>query len=376
MNNFNLNSSSYNLTELENLLGLLTPYTIEQLEGKKIELRDKIIKMPGMETSRRKNILIFLDNISKRLLDNLTQDNFIPKEISKENPIIEKVNPEVKYTTKLVNIDSLFRNDYYNTKSSNFTFTLPDKINKVIKMGISTLQIPTTNYAISSSLKNNKFDISYNGHKETFTIPDGNYSSQFKDTAASIEITINKLIRSSQVVDISDNVQFCVDKISGKSIFTCNNSGILSLDFTMDDTSDPLCYKLGWMLGFRAGRYSGPAIVSESMCYIVGSKYIFLGINDYQNSGINNFIANFNESTLPSDIMTRLNIAYSKEENGVYNTTTEINLNTDIYNYSREYFGPVDLQKLTFTLYDHYGRIIDLNNMDWSIVLSFTCQFD
>ena len=74
--------------------------------------------------------------------------------------------------------------------------------------------------------------------------------------------------------------------------------------------------------------------------------------------------------------MTRLNIAYSKDENGVYNTTTEINLNTDIYNYSREYFGPVDLQKLTFTLYDHFGRIIDLNNMDWSVVLTFTCQFD
>ena len=36
MNNFNLNSNSYNLTELENLLGLQTPYTIEILEEKKI----------------------------------------------------------------------------------------------------------------------------------------------------------------------------------------------------------------------------------------------------------------------------------------------------------------------------------------------------
>ena len=248
MNNFNLNTSSYNLTELENLLGLLTPYTIEQLEGKKIELRDKIIKMPGMETGRRKNILIFLDNISKKLLDNLTKVDFIPKQISSDNPIVEKVNPDVKYTVKLVNIDSIFRNDYYNTKSSNFTVNLPDKINKVIKMGISNIQIPLSVYSISSSLKNNKFDISYNGNTETFTIPDGNYSSQFKDTCASIEITINNLLKNSQYSDISNNVKFCVDKISGKSIFTCDNSGELFIDFTMNESNNPLSYKLGWLL--------------------------------------------------------------------------------------------------------------------------------
>tara|TARA_B100000902_G_scaffold398438_2_gene465190 strand:- start:84 stop:1214 length:1131 start_codon:yes stop_codon:yes gene_type:complete len=376
MNNYNLNSSSYNLTELENLFGLLTPYTVEQLEGKKVELRDKIIKIPKMESTRRKNILIFLDNISNRLLDNLTKDDFIKKQINKDNPIVEKVNPDVKYTIKLINIDSIFRNDYYNTKSSNFTFTLPDKITKVIKMGINNLQIPVSNYAISSSLKNNKFDISYNNNSETITIPDGNYSTQFKDTAASIELTINNLLKNCSNSDISNNVKFCVDKISGKSIFTCDNSGDLVIDFTMNDINNPLSYKLGWLLGFRAGKYNGPAIISEGICHIIGSKYIFLGINDYQNNGINNFIANFNESTLPSDIMTRLNIAYSRDENGVYNTTTEINLNTDMLNYSREYFGPVDLQKFTFTLYDHFGRIIDLNNMDWSLVLTFTCQFD
>lgn len=377
MNNFNLNSSSYNLTELENLLGLLTPYTFEQLESKKIELRDKIVKLPDMENSRRKNILIFLDNIGNRLLDNLRKNNLIPKEISKDNPIMEKVNPQIKYITRCINIDSIFRNDYYNTKSSNFTFTLPDKINKVIKMGIRTLQIPLSNYSISSSLKNNKFDIILDGSNQTIVIPDGNYSSQFKDTAASIEVTINSLIKNCNNSNISSNVKFCVDKISGKSIFTCDNSfNEFSIDFTMNETDNPITHKLGWLLGYRAGKYSGPSIVSEGVCYITGCKYIFLGINDYQSNGINNFIANFNESTLPSNIITRLNVAYSKDENGAYNTTTEIDLNTDILKYSREYFGPVDLQKFTFTLYDHYGRIIDLNHMDWSIVLSFTCQFD
>jgi len=375
-NNFNLNSNVYNLTELENLLGLETPYTIEELDVKKNSLRDKIVKMPDIESNKRKNILIFLDNIVKRLLENLTQTNILPRNNGENNPILKNVNPDVKYVTKLVNVDSLFRNDYYNTKSSDFTFTLPDKINKVIKMSISNIQLPLTSYSISSHLKNNQFKISYNEQEFICKLPDGNYSTQFKDTAASIEVTINELIKNSGVPDINSNVKFSVDKISGKSVFTCDNSGDLSVDFTMDDTLNPLSFKLGWLLGFRAGKYTGPAVVSEGLCHISGSKYVFLGIDDYQNNGSNNFIANFNESTLPSNIITRLNIDHAKEENGVYSSSLEQDLNMNIYTNTREYFGPVDIQKLTFTLYDQFGRVIDLNYMDWSIVLSLKCQFD
>ena len=332
--------------------------------------------MPDIESSKRKNILIFLDNIVKRLLENLTQTNILPRNTAENNPILKNVNPDVKHITKLINVDSLFRNDYYNTKSSDFTFTLPDKINKVIKMSISNIQLPLSTYSISSHLKNNQFKISYSGQEFICKLPDGNYSTQFKDSAASIEVTINELIKNSGVSDISSNVKFSVDKISGKSVFTCDNSGVLTVDFTMDDTLNPLSFKLGWLLGFRAGKYTGPAIVSEGLCHISGSKYVFLGIDDYQNNGSNNFIANFNESTLPSNIITRLNIDHAKEENGVYSSSLEQDLNMNIYTNSREYFGPVDIQKLTFTLYDQFGRVIDLNYMDWSIVLSLTCQFD
>jgi len=375
-NNFNLNSNSYNLTELENLLGLETPYTIEELDVKKNSLRDKIVKMPDIESSKRKNILIFLDNIVNRLLENLTQTNILPRNTAENNPILKNVNPDVKHIIKLINVDSLFRNDYYNTKSSDFTFTLPDKINKVIKMSISNIQLPLSSYSVSSYLKNNQFKISYGGQEFICKLPDGNYSTQFKDTAASIEVTINELIKNSGVSDISSNVKFSVDKISGKSLFTSDNSGVLTVDFSMDDTLNPLSFKLGWLLGFRAGKYTGPAIVSEGLCHISGSKYIFLGIDDYQNNGSNNFIANFNESTLPSNIITRLNIDHAKEENGVYTSSLEQDLNMNIYTNSRDYFGQVDIQKLTFTLYDQFGRVIDLNYMDWSIVLSLTCQFD
>jgi hypothetical protein len=42
----------------------------------------------------------------------------------------------------------------------------------------------------------------------------------------------------------------------------------------------------------------------------------------------------------------------------------------------REYFGPVDIQRLHIALYDEFGRIIDLNNMDWSITLAFELLYN
>ena len=378
----NLDSSSYNLTELENLLGLSTPYTIESLYLKHNTLKEKIKMMPNMEIDKKNNILVFLDRIIQRLETNISNSK---NQLIIANPKSENNITDIRYVNRLINIDSLFRNDYYTTKSSDFTFTLPEKINRVVRMSISNIQIPLTTYSISSSLKNNQFKITYNNNNNSgqsvefiCTLPDGNYSSQFKNSAASIETTINRLLQTSGVTDISNNVRYAVDKISGRSIFTCDNSGELHIDFAMSNNSEPLNFKLGWLLGFRAGEYisTSSSIVSEGICHISGNKYVFLAINDYQNTGSNTFIANFNESTLSSNIITRLNIDHGKEENGAYSSCMEADLNKNIYYNTRDYYGPVDIQKLTFTLYDQFGRIIDLNYMDWSIVICLKCQFD
>ena len=44
-------------------------------------------------------------------------------------------------------------------------------------------------------------------------------------------------------------------------------------------------------------------------------------------------------------------------------------------NRQRNFFGPVNIQKLRITLYDNFGRIIDLNNMDWNMELIFECVY-
>ena len=143
-------------------------------------------------------------------------------------------------------------------------------------------------------------------------------------------------------------------------------------------------FRLGWQLGFRVGQYSVPisdlnningAIISEGVCFINGPQYCFVSINDYNNSSNNFFRAAFSESILSPHILGRINLTKGLQNNSVYKSGQDDNY-TDSLNRTREYFGPVDIQRLSIQLLDEFGRIINLNNMDWSFVLSFVCLYD
>ena len=48
----------------------------------------------------------------------------------------------------------------------------------------------------------------------------------------------------------------------------------------------------------------------------------------------------------------------------------------DRLNRTREYFGPVNIDRLHISLLDEYGRELELNNMDWSMTLVFEHLYD
>ena len=69
-----------------------------------------------------------------------------------------------------------------------------------------------------------------------------------------------------------------------------------------------------------------------------------------------------------------LNLSSIVQKNGVYQTGEDDGFSTQV-NRSRQYFGPVNIEKMRITLYDEYGRQIILNNMDWSCALMFECIY-
>ena len=80
-------------------------------------------------------------------------------------------------------------------------------------------------------------------------------------------------------------------------------------------------------------------------------------------------------SILQDNIITRINLAELQADVGVYQSSSDPGLSTQL-NRTREYFGPVDIQRLHISVYDEFGRIIDLNYMDWSITLAFEILYN
>jgi hypothetical protein len=333
------------------------------------------------------------------------------------------MNPiQVRSTVQAICIDSRFRPNYYGTKSTNFQVTLPDIQRKVVSMRVASIELPTTYYAVSLAQGNVTMliveGISTIGTTACWvlTLPDGNYEQSWagNSNAAFIEdamvaaiglaepgtvdletgqVTLNPLLPAlSTVTDLS----FTVNHASGKSVFGIPPGSTTSRFMTSGfqlwfnvDTEGSLNndvivqLRLGWQLGFRYAKYvvpppnglAGGKAVSEGICLVVGPRYAFVSIDDYQKNTGPSYMVAYTNSILQDNLITRINLAELQADTGVYQSSSDPGLSTQL-NRTREYFGPVDLQRLHIALYDEYGRVIDLNNMDWSLTLAFEVQYN
>jgi len=107
---------------------------------------------------------------------------------------------------------------------------------------------------------------------------------------------------------------------------------------------------------------------------VQGTRYIYVCIDDFVNSSNNYFTAAFANSIMAPNIITRINVADLAQDVTVYHYAQQEGYSTEL-DRSRNYFGPVDIQKMRVTLYDEYGRIVNLNHMDWSMELMFECVY-
>jgi len=301
------------------------------------------------------------------------------------------INP-LQYRTikRAINIDSRFRPNYYASSSTDMQLTLPTRLEKVISMRLGALELPNTFYAISEELGNNCFQMEINDSAPSLiVIPDGNYSSSPVDTQyPSIASAITKAMNNVTGQLLSDFV-FTIDPASGRSVFARNNDITNSVpftitfgvtrktDYTAEISSKQLPYFLGWQLGYRTNVYSsgGPptggsntnnsSIVSEGPCQITGPRYLYLAIDDYNNNVNNYFVSAFSDSINSRNILSRIDLPNIKNEDGF---GSQINR-------TRNYFGPVNIEKMHVNLMDEYGRTVNLNNMDWSFTLMFECMY-
>ena len=91
-----------------------------------------------------------------------------------------------------------------------------------------------------------------------------------------------------------------------------------------------------------------------------GTRYFLVSINDYNRNHGSTIISPFKE-----DMLADNNIVAKIPYKGI---PFSFNIKNSCCRYiKREYFGPVNLNRFEIKIYDEYGRIVDINNIDYSL---------
>jgi hypothetical protein len=410
--NFDLNIDNYTKDELINMFELPNNFDKNIIEIQETKLKESILNNSEIKKETKIKTINFLVKAKNIILNNspkqntsgtlqqkiedfynssydlkasqLEDNNEHMVQIRKDKPYLSSspseffpgiINPLKKRTIKKnLNIDTKFRENYYSSPSTNFNFTLPTNMNDVIQMQLAAIELPTSFYVISKQYGNNFFSISVNGSTSVVNIPDGNYNQNTILDAINSKLSLlgdpyDKVMFIVNLINNTGSAQTLVgEKISG-SITS------LELDFQADiygqqDRSTPLPLKFGWCLGFRNGIYvNNLNYVSEGIIDTTGPRYLFLVVDDHNNNVNNGFYSAFNSSILNKNILARISL-----QSNIFNVLEQNNLS--VITTPREYFGPVNIQTLNIQLLDEYGRVVDLNNMDFSFCLNLTSVYD
>jgi len=422
--NFDLNIDNYTKDELIQMFDLPLNFDRNIIDIKEAKMRDTITNNNKIQKDIQINAINFLIKAKNKILNSEQKNvNFMDYNALNTSPYEQttvlkdrsehmvQVKQEDKYITSLpsdfykgtlnplkkrvitrnLTIDSKFRDNYFNSTSTNFNVILPFNINNVLQIELTNIEFPTSFYTISKKYGNNFFYLTVNDSSIIITIPDGNYTesgffSQINTQIAKagssyqyITFLLNTYgSASNNTITGSNQTLVGIDQSSSGSITS------FELNFQTDingnyEPNTPLPLKLGWILGFRNGLYvNNLNYVSEGSIDLNGPKYFFLSVDDYNNNVNNNYYSAFNSSLLNKNILARI----SNPSNALPQSTTAqgVNYISQIEPYitavPRIYFGPVNIKNLNIQLLDEYGRIVNLNNMDYSFCINLISTYD
>ena len=427
--NIDTDIKNYTLDELLNVLEIDINKFNNYDEAIEIinEKTDNYIKF--FKQSENKKLVAFFYNIKELLTgkkvvkddtvyneteaEKLLKFYSLKEEKKKENGLnyLNSINVDRSTVTKLLTIDSRFRNDYNNTISTDYEISLPYIIKNVLELRLSDVEFPATFYPIQDSYENNYFWIKIDYIDESnvsdtvyvyIYLESGNYypidlisDIQSELSALNIPIDIAQDLNfengggvgvgnakttfeysSSTTYNIQNiELNFKASKLPSSEtnynvihIINSNDSKIQNY-YNVDSTID---YKerFGWMLGFRKNLYDGATkYVTEGQIDIIGPRYVYIILDDHNSSTNVNFFSNNGLGLLADNIIGRLSIK-------AYAFSVQSQNDFIAYSEPRYYYGPVDIDKLSVKIVDEFNRIVDLNGMDFSFSLQMTTKYD
>ncbi len=416
-NNLDLDISNYTIKDLEHFFKLEKnrDYTASDIEYKMVELRELLIQSGTIEKKFLTDLINFLEKAKDWLVHVKCKKEPIQEKVEstsrindvlkrEQTPYINTYNSEyfpdvmnplkMRVISKYLNIDTRFRNNNGNTNNSDFIINLPVKLKKVVSMQMTAFEFPVAFYGISAKYGNNylylsaKQQLDDNGpiieESRIVIIPDGNYDAMDFIKVINAHILVNADGTPISPESPFHYVQFRLDVFesgSGTAKVYLETHGVfnytiksLTLDFTRDingvPDKVPLTSKIGGNLGFTRAKYEGQtSYLSETLIEPANIRYFFVVVDDFNNNVNDQYISAFNNGMLSPNILARISVKGS-----YFSLMMETELGNQFE--PRKYFGPVDIQKLQIKIIDDHGRILDMNNSNFSCCILFKILYD
>ena len=436
--NFDFDINNYNVSDLINFFNLHHNYNIEALEKKVSDMQNKIFSIENSQFNPKYKFDIsnFI-KLAKDVLISAYYDIQAQKEIQKVND--REIDPIRLLDTKVGKImnplgvhpalqdtmihakdingynynntfsvyifNTAMRDNFYNSSSTDCTFTLPLTMKNVLSMTLTTLELPNVFFAFSSQRGTNKLYIyeDTTGLNGLVTLPDGNYSNTPNISpgtpnnyiGAALENAIN-----SQILGIANPADYRffvrVDPVTNfTQIFNNTNTftmKVIIIDNSLvEDFSNPYVFNtrnvdnqpdnklkpsqytntLGYLLGFRGLTYNGAAsYTSESTFNGKYSNYLYFSVNDYTGSQQKSNTYGVLSNSLIDDNVLAFVELNSPTYSYVFNNSGDL-----IYK-RRIYYGPVDISKISIKLLDQYGQVVNLLQNDFSFGLTVYTNYN
>jgi len=433
-----LDINNYSIQDLEKFFRFQKnqTYTAIEIERRESLIREQLLSSGHIDKRFKRDLIEFLNTAKDWLIytkckpikpPTLIPENYkldkmntpLSREpTSREENIIKRPESEFTYVntseyfkgslnplntrivTKCINVDTKFRDNFHRTNSSDFMISLPDKLSKVVSMQLSALEFPVCFFGISQSYGNNFFYIEIYTNDDTdgvikkFIIPDGNYTAQDFLTALNTAVcplntdgTIKDPTSYFSYIHFTHNINSSgsgtgtvnVELNTATEYGTQYTKDIRSFtldfmtDFNGDENEEPfdfLATRISWNIGFQRGKYKDKIkYTSETIIEPFAIRYVYLAIEDFNNSVNTLFMNSYSNRIINSNVLAKISI-----RSDYFNLLMDNDLN--IVTEPRKYFGPVEIQRLRIRIYDEHGRILNMNNSNYSFCLIFKMLYD
>ena len=236
----------------------------------------------------------------------------------------DSLNPNLKNTiSRFVNLDSQFRQfSGLNSASTNYTLDLSDTLKNVLSMRLYSYQIPFSWYLIDPIYNNTCFWITNGSDNVAITMPSGNYNSadfvkalnsafanagftDFKTIYIDNIYLNNAVYYNAHTGKITLNLYGAKINKPPYNFIVSSTTIITFFDFTSTlqcyvncvNNSNYLNQSLGWLMGYRVPyeTVDPNGNTASSVLDLIGTKYLILVIDDYNQNHVNNSLVSITE---------------------------------------------------------------------------------